>query len=170
MGRFCPSVTLECGLSGDELGVKKALNFLKKSMDIASSSKFSEFLFKEKIFKSIGKFKIPEGSNISFIPREEPLILGELSNQVLFFNDLEQFNLKLMYEKTKLGYICGSKTQVEVLGEFGEDLFDDFFTIEENQLVTKKDLYVAMVTKNITVAKEDCFLYPKPHRVSEGIN
>ena len=29
MGRFCPSVTLECGMSGDDFGVQKALNLLK---------------------------------------------------------------------------------------------------------------------------------------------
>ena len=32
MGRFCPSVTLECGMSGDDFGVQKAIKFIENAV------------------------------------------------------------------------------------------------------------------------------------------
>ena len=38
MGRFCPSITLECGLSGDELGIKRAENLLMRLLTFERKS------------------------------------------------------------------------------------------------------------------------------------
>ena len=160
MGRFCPSVTLECGVSGDELGVQKAIKFLDKATKEIGQRPFSDLKFNQNIFKSIGKFKVRPQTDINFIPREN-FSQCDISSQngAFFYNDLESFNLKLLKRGTRLGKILGPIDQIEVVGEFGEQLFDDFFVLDNTDLISTNDFYVAMVTKNVAVAKSDCFFY-----------
>lgn len=160
IGRFCPSVTLECGMSGDDLGVEKAIKFFEESVKLSGSTEFQDKKFKNNVFKSFGKFKLNSSTNIRFIDRDSKEKLDLQGDGVAFFNDLEKFNLKILPKGEKLGYIFGDVEQVKTVSEFDEDLFDDLFLLNKNsELVVKDDFYAAMVTKDIEVAKADCFFY-----------
>jgi succinylglutamate desuccinylase len=158
MGRFCPSVTLECGMSGDAVGVEKAFKFISSSVVKAVNEGFLEQKFTHSVFKSFGKFRIPESTNIVFKKREKPNIFKE-TNLVWFFDDLEKFNLKLVPTGEKIGEILGSKDQVRIESEFSEDLFEELFELKGTEIIVKHEFYAAMVTKNVEVAKSDCFFY-----------
>lgn len=159
MGRFCPSVTLECGMSGDELGILKAVKFIKEATHFALADHLDKLVFKKSVFKSFGKFKIPKETKISFISPGQEISTLSNSQGVAFFSDLEKFNLKLVPEGTSLGFIHGSLNQVNIQSEFEEDLFSELFLIEKQNLIVKNDFYAAMVTKDVEVAKADCFFY-----------
>ncbi len=157
MGRFCPSMAIECGLSGDEFGIERATKFLTEVVKIRTKEDLIEHKFKKNIFKSFGKFTLPIDTEVSFIRRD--FLPTEKNKGVYFFDDLEGYNLKLVPEGTHFGFLFGEKSQVESFTDFGEDIFSKYFEIKDNKIISKISFYAAMVTKDVAVAKADCFFY-----------
>ena len=56
------------------------------------------------------------------------------SSGVYFFDDLEEYNLKLVPKGTHFGFLFGEKYQVKSLTEFDEDIFYKYFEIIDNKI------------------------------------
>ena len=117
--------------------------------------------FSKNVFKSFGKFKIPEDTKITFISPGLDISALSDSEGVSFFSDLEKFNLKLVPEGTSLGFVQGSINQVQVHSEFEEDLFSELFYLDDGKLIVKTAFYAAMVTKDVEVPSLTAFLFFK---------
>ena len=130
-----------------------------KLVSLKNNDEFEDYTFSGNIYKSFGKFKIPKETSVNFISRDSSLETFT-TNEVLFFDDLEKYNLKLVPKDTMFGYMgIRSINCVRAESEFGEDIFQEYFKIENDTIISTKEFYAAMITKNIDVAKSDCFFY-----------
>ena len=70
MGRFCPSMAIECGLSGDEFGIEKTPQSFSLKLLKYALRKISLSMSSKSIFKSFGKFTLHPDADVSFIKRD----------------------------------------------------------------------------------------------------
>ncbi|MEE4296036.1 MAG: M14 family metallopeptidase [Wenzhouxiangella sp.] len=149
-GEFCPSVTLECGLSGDDAGTDHALAYLDSVLhlqDIPAHTPSPEDL---ELFSMFATVKIDEDTDFAFQPGSE----------LSFPPDLDRFNFRELPPGTSL---AAYKTQVprplRAHGHDGRDVSDECFIYEGGRVLTRKPLMPAMLTTDAFIARNDCLCY-----------
>ena len=75
-----------------------------------------------------------------------------------FIDQLDEFNFKQLKVGTVLGKINDSK-QMLLIDKNGRNIFNQFFSIIENNLTVKSPLIPCMLTKDAQIAKSDCLGY-----------
>lgn len=146
---FCPSMTIEAGLPGEEQGIKFILHFLEKLIKLDDFEALS-VPKKPDIYHTIAKITIPKNSGIDF------------TNNLKSFND---FSLRadlenLNFQDIPVGTFLGkAKIPFHVTHHKGHEIFDEFFELIDGELKTKKKFTPSMLTKDEYVIKEDCLFY-----------
>lgn len=147
--RFCPSVTIEAGQSGDEEGVNVLVKKLKEVFEWKSVPKLTS---NPDIFHTVARLRIPESVRYSFC--NDSLNDYELALRA----DIEDFNFK----EIPKGFILGQAKKKSCLwleGDQGTDIFEEYFECLEGKIIVKKPFIPAMLTTNKDVISKDCFGY-----------
>jgi len=149
--RFCPAVTIECGLVGGAHGVEHALTYLDSCLRLREIPQ--KLLCDEDIdlFENFATMRIVDGVDFGFgDPRKELSLLA----------NWEQYNFNEVPIGTRLADVSGDRWPLLALtSNDGEELFDEFFTRHDNALITTRPLRPSMFTCNIDVIKKDCLCY-----------
>jgi hypothetical protein len=149
-GEFCPSVTLECGLSGDDAGTDHALAYLDSVLhlqDIPAHTPSPEDL---ELYSMFATVRIDADTDFAFKPGSE----------LSFPPDLDRFNFRELPPGTRL---ADFKTSVQrpllAHGHDGRDVSDECFLYDAGQVLTRKPLMPAMLTTDCFIARNDCLCY-----------
>lgn len=149
---FCPALVLECGQSGQADGITDSVEFLKSALNLETiSSDQPEHI---NLYHTVARVTIPEVFSFG-TEKESDIQLGEeLENRN--FDELES---GLIFASIK----PDSNAHIVVTNESDENVTGEFFEINNNKLVLKKDVTLAMYTTNERAIKQDCLCYFMEH-------
>ena len=158
---LCPSITLECGKVGDQRSIDHALEYIDACLHLAAHPEQPVAAHDIDLFHTVATVRIPPQSSFGFETPE-----CDLS----FCNDLEYLNFRELPIGSRLGF-SNSLQHLEVIDEQGDEVAEQFFSINENEIHTRRPLMPSMLTMNQQVIRQDCLCYlmeryPLPQQAS----
>lgn len=148
---LCPSVTLECGRVGDPAGARRTLAYLRKVMEMEEIPATPLAEGAVNLYHTMAAMKIPESVDFGF---------GETDAPLAFPLELDLMNFTELAAGTVLGRVRnGAGNGLEVTDERDRQVFDAYFRLEGEELVTRRPFIPSMMTLNARVIREDCFGY-----------
>ena len=163
LSKICPSVVIECGLPGDPKGLKAGTQFIEKLLHKGEQWKKDKIKISH-LYQTQARLCIDPSSRLSF--RSPPLVKKD---HLCLNSRFDEFNFKKIKPGTVLGKISSSQ-KIKLINKKGENVFDQFFSIKENNLTVKTPFTPSMFTKNIEIARSDCLGYiMKKRRVEDFI-
>lgn len=149
--KLCPTVTIECGQSGDKTGIQRVVGFLEETILL---KRFPETVLDVdliSIYQTVATIKIPAEVSIGF---------GDSEADILFDADLEQFNFREIHENIRIAKISSSNIgRVIATNDEGIDVTESYFYQHDGYIKTRLPIIPAMLTQNIEIIKNDCLCY-----------
>lgn len=144
---FCPSIVLECGQSDDKSGEDHVLSYLEKVL--AFDSLVMQEQEKLKLYHTIARVTVPENVTIE----------GEGSD-LLLNTDLENKNFLKIQPGTLFATTnARHKKPIIVNSESHEDITNEYMGINDNNIVFKRAITLAMFTSSERAIRQDCVCY-----------
>ncbi len=153
--KFCPSVTVECGLSGTSDGTEQTHTFLELLLSQSNLEHVPGILEHQKVYKIIATIKVKPEIKIAFDP---------LADGFMLLKDLDCLNFK-QTNKAEVFGILGSELVAKnimpfiITDENDKDVTNQYFTIEGDKVCTTNKFVPAMITQNIQAIRHDCLCY-----------
>ena len=148
---LCPSVTCECGKTGDESGVVHAEDYLEACLQLAEAPTHSVRPGDVHLFHTVATVQVPRTTSFAFDAGPADLIFGE---------DLEWFNFRELPSGTAFARCNGPAAQcLEVWNELGEEVSDEFFEREGDFIRLRRPVMPSMLTRDARVIRQDCLCY-----------
>lgn len=149
--RLCPAVTVECGLSADAHGTEHALEFLRACIHLSEFPSNPAAVKDVIVYHTVAIMKFSADYSLGFDDPEAEVDLN---------SELEYYNFRRIEAGTSLGRLqAGVRNPVSIVSELGCEVEDDYLAVQAGELVCKKPLVPAMITKDIDVIRKDCFCY-----------
>lgn len=149
--QLCPSVTLECGQPGDQLGIEKAIALVDKYLQAQEHEKTALPTSSYELFHTMAIIKIPSEISISF---------DGSPADIEFIEGLEKHNFEDIDANTMLATVNTSELQpFHLIAESGKEIFNETFEVREGKLFTKKSITPSMLTDDISIVRQDCLCY-----------
>jgi len=148
---LCPTVTVECGLSGDQLGIQRVVSFIENTLSMRAITDTSTEAELISIYQTVAVIKIPVNVSIGFTENE---------TDIQFDENLEQFNFREMLQQTRFAKIASTgKGRIMAIDDNGHDVTDSYFEHTDKFIITRQKIIPAMITQNINIIKNDCLCY-----------
>ncbi len=148
---LCPAVTLECGQPGDEYGIQLTTKFIDKILQLETVVPGPNIEETIDLYHTTGIVKMPKEYDFSFN--------GEKAD-IEFIKGIEKLNFEEIVSDTLLGKLKnGIDKPLIVLDEDGNDIFDQCFSINDDNIYTKSTIVPAMLTTDKNIVKQDCLCY-----------
>ena len=162
LSHLCPSVTLECGFSGQAAGINHVHDYLTNCLLLEAAELFSPPSSKpNEIFHTIAKITVPCNSHLGFGNSRS-------SVDVCFRDDLEELNFTPVPAGTRLGTLGKKGCNLRIVDNSNKEVTDEYIRLDHNDIVTKKTFIPSMFTRNETVIHQDCFGYiMEPYPIGE---
>lgn len=149
---ICPSVTLECGKSGDKAGVEYLVDYLKEILSLDTLEDIQNPMEDIQLYQTVARIKLDPLAHVDF--KFSPSSKSDIS----FVKDLDHLNFKDHAPGEAIAYIKNPHF-LKVINDKDEDVTDKFFKVERGQLIFKTHCTPSMLTKNIEIAKDDSLGY-----------
>lgn len=149
--QLCPAVTLECGKSGESLGVDRAFQFLLDVMSLDSLEHSTENSGTS-LFGTVGRIVLKNIVDYDFD-------FGGSEATLRFPENFEKLNFGVLQEGELFARYQGQESPFHVYNEKGEDIFDQYFTVLNNEVRIKQAVVPSMFTINKEVIRQDCLGY-----------
>ncbi len=145
---LCPSVTLECGLSGEAAGIDHVLSYLKNVLNLDNFNQCCSSHLN--LFHTVARVKIPEGYSFGF---EDDATINLLT-------EIEDYNFCELKPGTVLARVePESSAYLQAFDEDEREVGREFFEYESDKIILKKSIMPAMLTMNTQVIRQDCLCY-----------
>jgi len=145
---LCPSVTLECGLSGDDAGTDHVMHYLQEVLNLEKLELEHEENLK--LFHTVARVNIPEGYSFGF---EDDATINLLP-------EIEDYNFNELDEGTALATVePESSAYLQAFDDDDREVGREFFEYQGNNILLKKAVMPAMLTMNTQVIRQDCLCY-----------
>lgn len=145
---FCPSVTLECGLSGEAGGVEHACQYIESVLngpDLCAA--LPEHL---SLYHTVARVNIPDGYSFGF---DEDATINLLP-------EVEDYNFRELPENTLLATTePGSSAYLQAFDDDEREVGRDFFEYHDDNIVLKRSMMPAMLTMDTRIIRQDCLCY-----------
>jgi len=150
-GRFCPSVTLECGVPEEEDGADHALAYLDSVLNLRALPDTMPRPDDLELYRMIATVTVERGVDFSFNGRARDLWLPP---------DLDRLNFSEMPPGTRLGRLLnGHRNPLRATSHEGGDLSDHCFRRRERDIITARPLMPAMMTTDADIVRQDCLCH-----------
>ncbi len=152
--KFCPSVTVECGLSGASDGKEQTHTFLELLLSQSNLMTVPGILEHQRVYEIQSSIRIKEGIDFGF----------EEDNEFVLVKDLDYLNFHQITVGEVFGKINGKLAEKQIMpfaiiDENNCEAPNDYFTIKNNHIICSKSFVPAMITQNIKAIKNDCLCY-----------
>jgi succinylglutamate desuccinylase len=153
--RFCPSVTIECGLSGEKEGTGHLVRFLEKCLilDVVSGT-MPELPFS--LFHTTAKISVRDDVAFAF---GASLVKGGIT----LVEELDSLNFRQQESGAVLGYSTLGDPGLVVTNNRNQEVTGKYLVLEQGEIRTAKRFIPSMFTKNKTVIRQDCLGYIMEH-------
>lgn len=149
--RICPSVTVECGLVGQTFGDVHALEYIDACLNLSEIPEHPVHPNDIDLFHTVAIVRVPQEAEFGF---------GDDDDEIVFEPDLDHLNFRELKQGTCLGKIkegCNIRLQVE--DNQGNEVGEEFFSYENNEIILKKVVMPSMLTVNERAIRQDCLGY-----------
>jgi succinylglutamate desuccinylase len=150
MARLCPSVTLECGKSGQSLGVDHAREYLDAALHLTEHPSHAVAEHDIDIYHTVAVVKVPPDISFGF---------ADDGSDINFEADLERLNFQELPAGTQLGRIRQTTIPLSVRDDHDKEIAPVYLKISDNALKTRKPLMPAMLTTDHNAIRLDCLCY-----------
>ncbi|MEE9411940.1 MAG: M14 family metallopeptidase [Methylococcales bacterium] len=149
--KICPAVTLECGKPGVKYGVEHALDYLDTCLHLNNLADHPPAAHDIDLFHTVALVKIRDHISFSFDNDSVDLKLT---------TNLERMNFTEINAGTTFGIVQPDASMPLISrDESGTDNTDNYFTVHNQQLVSRKAVMPSMLTLNEAVIRQDCLCY-----------
>ena len=154
LSRLCPSVTLECGLSGEHYGTNHAHDYLLHCLTM----EIDELLGQpnnhyNEVYHTIAKIIVPENTVLTFCDDGLP------DNGACLRKDIEELNFTFLQEGTVLGFSDCERQPLRIVDNAGKEVTGKYLRVANGEIVTRMPIIPSMFTRDETVIRQDCFGY-----------
>jgi len=162
LSAICPTVTLECGVSGNAAGTKHVENYLRHCLELPEETLFTPPAnHHNDLFHTTARILLPEGIRPGF---------GQCPEQsdVCFRDDLETLNFERIPEGTELGRYSNGLAPIMVIDNLNRNVTDRYLFFSENRIFTRVPVVPSMFTRDVKVILQDCLGYiMEPYEVKQ---
>jgi Succinylglutamate desuccinylase / Aspartoacylase family len=151
MSAVCPALTIECGKPGQDYGVEHALDFLDACLHLHEIPSHPVPSHDMELYHTVATVKIPEQVSFGFEQGDVDLSLVE---------GIDHLNFRELPAHTVLGRVRDSATlRLDVSDEHGRNVYDRYFRIEHETLLTNCAFMPSMFTLDENIIRQDCLGY-----------
>ncbi len=149
--RLCPSVTVECGLSGDAAGTEHVYQFLEACLHLSALSDEPVPATDIDLYHTVAIARIDPGTSLGFADPDCAIDLDP---------EIESYNFQEITAGTPLGRVHQQVTEPFVVtDESGLIVTPEYLYLENGQIKNRKTVVPAMITRDISAIRKDCFCY-----------
>jgi len=149
-----PSVTIECGRSGDPIADATALAGLERYLDDHRAEHLGANPPSMEVLTNPQRVTVRDGVDLAF--GEGPVLDAEFT----VARDIDRHNFERLEPGVPIGWLAeGAAWPIEVLGTDGRDLSRELFTLRDTILETRRAITPIMMTTNRRNAIDDCLFY-----------
>ena len=151
LSKHCPSITIECGKSEDKHGIEHAKEYVYACLHLQS---FPEHEVAERdidVFHTVATVKVPKQVDFG---------IDNPKAKLNFISNMDRLNFQEVAAGTILGHVnCGNLPCLQVLNEEGEEVVEQYFSIEKGILRFAVPLMPSMLTLDEQIIRQDCLCY-----------
>ena len=148
---LCPAVTVECGKPGSASGVEHAAAFVEAALHLSGFPAHPVLHQDVDLFHTVATVKIPEALKFS---------VGASGPGLSLVADIDHYNFRELPAGTLLGhYAAGPGVPVDVTDNDGKQRAERYFEVKNSQLLTRRPVMPAMLTRDERVIRQDCLCY-----------
>lgn len=147
--KFCPSVTLECGQSGEVDGVLHATRYLHRVLNLQHLP--NEPQQHINLYHTVVQVMIPEGYSFGFAD----------DATINLYPEIEMYNFCELKPGTAFAWVePESSGYLETYDENEHETGREYFAYnEKHEIVLRKAVMPSMLTVNTTAIRQDCLCY-----------
>lgn len=153
--KFCPSVTIECGMSGTADGIEQTNTFLENLIHLPSLETVPGIAEHRQVLNIFSTVKVKPDVSIA--------IAGKVTSPVNFIisNDLDYHNFHLLEAGTVFGQVEDESFAMPfvVTDQIGHDITSHYFEKQGKNICLKQQVMPAMITQSIRAIRLDCLCY-----------
>lgn len=149
-----PSVTIECGRSGDSIADATALAGLERYLHDHRAEHLAASPPSMEILSNPQRVTVRDGVDLAF--GEGPVTNAEFT----VARDIDRHNFERLEPNVAIGWLAaGADWPIEVIGSDGRDISRELFSLREGALETRRAVTPIMMTTNHRNALDDCLFY-----------
>ena len=150
MAELCPSVTVECGQPTNYGGVTHALQFIESCLGLSALPTHPIAKHDMDLFHTVATVKVPHEVSFSFHDQHADL---------LFPHDLDKLNFNELQTGASFGKVHITEPPFNVTNESGDEVTNQYFTVENGEVKTITPLMPSMLTTQEDIIRKDCLCY-----------
>ena len=148
---LCPAVTLECGKPGGIGGIEHAATFVEGALHLSSFPAHPVPKHDLNLFHSVAVVTVPKTIRLS--------VGASLSNLCLE-ETIDHYNFRELEPGTRLGFVSETNLMpLQARNETGQDISGYYFEVKAGELITRRPVMPAMLTRDIPIIRQDCLCY-----------
>jgi succinylglutamate desuccinylase len=145
---FCPALVLECGQSGQADGITDSVEFLMSVLNLETIS--SDQLEHINLYHTVARVTIPEVFSFGIEEESDIQLSEELESR-----NFDELTAGSIFASIK----SDSDAHIVVTNESDENVTGEFFEMNNNKLILKKNVTLSMYTTNEQAIEQDCLCY-----------
>ena len=149
--RLCPSVTVECGTSGDKQGIDHAYDFVKSCLHLGEISKHAIEPKDIDLYHTVAVVKIPSHYSFGFDNTGYDLQLDRT---------IENYNFTNLPEGAVIGRVQNHiDNPLDIRDEQGNEVSHQYIKVDNGIIQSHTTLIPAMITLDTEIIRKDCLCY-----------
>jgi len=148
--KLCPAITVECGQPGEPFGTKHASQLIRAVLNLKSLSNSKVEEKDINLYHTMATVKVPEQFSFSF---------HDQHSDIIFRENIDQLNFTPLHEGEYWAKITNPNAFLTVIDEQGNSLFNRYFSIEDEKLISHIHLMPSMLTTTEEIVRQDCLCY-----------
>jgi succinylglutamate desuccinylase len=148
---LCPAVTVECGKPGMVSGAEHAARFVEAALHLSGFPAHPVAHRDVDLFHTVATVKLPESMEFS---------VGRAGAGLSLVADIDHYNFRELPAGTLLGQFSpGPRVPLDVTDNEGRQVAERYFEMRNGQLLTRRPVMPAMLTRDERVIRQDCLCY-----------
>lgn len=148
---ICPATTVECGKPDEASGIQHATDFIRAALALEQLDDQGISVREIDLFHTVAIVKLRDEISVG--------LEGAQTDLELIAN-LDQMNFRELMAGTRLARVNHAiEVPLGVQDEFGKDVTDRFFEVNNGWLCTAVPVMPSMLTLNLDVIRQDCLCY-----------
>jgi len=144
-------VTLECGMAGEIHATDHTLAYLETCLHLENISRVRVDADAVHLFHMVATVNVSDKVLFGF---------GRVPVELALLEDLDKFNFQELPAGTSFGNINNGMRQPLIATDIeGKDVTDHYFSFDQGQVETAREIMPSMLTLDRRVIQQDCLCY-----------
>jgi succinylglutamate desuccinylase len=151
LAKLCPAVVIECGQPGQAENEALAADFVEAALHLSAFPAHPLPAHDVDLYHTIGTVTVPDDVTIGY---------GRSDAAIRFADNIDHLNFRELASGTRLAQAPGSHSiPLVVTDEAGRIVTEDYLALLAGEIVTRRAVMPAMLTRDERVIRQDCLCY-----------